>query len=31
MCDEGLTLGNLVWTLRTFFARLGQEKLRFKP
>ncbi|KAK9819263.1 hypothetical protein WJX81_008677 [Elliptochloris bilobata] len=31
MCDEGLTLGNLVWTLQTFFKRLGLEKLRFKP
>ena len=31
MCDEGLTLGNLVWTLHTFFKRLGLEKLRFKP
>ena len=31
MCDEGLTLGNLIWTLRTFFQRLGLKKLRFKP
>ena len=31
MCDEGLTLGHLVWTLQTFFKRLGLEKLRFKP
>ena len=31
MCDEGLTLGNLVWTLQTSFTRLGLEKLRFKP
>lgn len=31
MCDEGLTLGNLVWTLQTFFKRLGLYNLRFKP
>ena len=31
MCDEGLTLGDLIGTLKEFFSRLGLTKLRFKP
>ena len=31
MCDVGLTLGDLIGTLREFFSRLGLTKLRFKP
>ena len=31
VCDRGLTLGNLIGTLHTFFSRLGLKKLRFKP
>jgi phenylalanyl-tRNA synthetase alpha chain len=31
VCDRGLTLGHLIGTLRTFFDRLGLQKLRFKP
>ena len=31
VCDRGLTLGDLVGTLREFFARLGMTRLRFKP
>lgn len=31
ICDRGLTLGDLIGTLHTFFARLGLKKIRFKP
>ena len=31
VCDVGLTLGDLIGTLREFFSRLGLTKLRFKP
>jgi phenylalanyl-tRNA synthetase alpha subunit len=31
VCDRGLTLGDLIGTLNTFFSRLGLKKLRFKP
>lgn len=31
VCDRGLTLGDLIGTLREFFARLGMTRLRFKP
>uniref|UniRef100_A0A1D1YB38 phenylalanine--tRNA ligase n=1 Tax=Anthurium amnicola TaxID=1678845 RepID=A0A1D1YB38_9ARAE len=31
ICDRGLTLGDLKGILRSFFARLGISKLRFKP
>lgn len=31
VCDTGLTLGDLIGTLREFFARLGMTRLRFKP
>ncbi|CAA6668221.1 unnamed protein product [Spirodela intermedia] len=31
ICDRGLTLGDLKGVLRSFFARLGISKLRFKP
>ena len=31
VCDVGLTLGDLIGTLRGFFARLGMTRLRFKP
>ena len=31
VCDRGLTLGDLIGTLREFFARLGLTRLRFKP
>ena len=31
VCDKGLTLGDLMGTLRLFFDRLGLKKLRFKP
>jgi hypothetical protein len=31
VCDRGLTLGDLIGTLREFFSRLGLTKLRFKP
>ena len=31
ICDRGLTLGDLIGTLHTFFERLGLKKLRFKP
>eukprot|EP00899_Mesostigma_viride_P009696 jgi/Mesvir1/18728/Mv01241-RA.1 len=31
ICDRGLTLGDLIGTLNTFFARMGMSKLRFKP
>ena len=31
ICDRGLTLGDLIGTLKEFFDRLGLKKLRFKP
>lgn len=31
VCDRGLTLGDLIGTLREFFSRLGLSRLRFKP
>ena len=31
VCDRGLTLGDLIGTLHTFFERLGLKKIRFKP
>ena len=31
ICDRGLTLGDLIGTLRQFFARMGMSQLRFKP
>ena len=31
VCDRGLTLGDLVGTLKEFFSRLGLTRLRFKP
>ena len=31
VCDQGLTLGDLIGTLHLFFSRLGLKKLRFKP
>ncbi len=31
VCGRGLSLGDLIGTLQTFFARLGLPKLRFKP
>lgn len=31
VCDKGLTLGDLIGTLREFFSRLGLTRLRFKP
>lgn len=31
VADRGLSLGHLIGTLRAFFARLGMDKLRFKP
>ncbi|GAV70002.1 tRNA-synt_2d domain-containing protein [Cephalotus follicularis] len=31
VCDQGLTLGDLIGILQTFFSRLGMSKLRFKP
>ena len=31
MCDKGLTLRDLIGTLKMFFDRLGLKKLRFKP
>eukprot|EP00897_Mesotaenium_endlicherianum_P004012 jgi/Mesen1/3639/ME000020S03171 len=31
ICDRGITLGDLIGTLNTFFGRLGIKKLRFKP
>lgn len=31
VCDRGLTLGDLIGTLREFFSRLGLSQLRFKP
>jgi len=31
VCDRGLTLGDLIGVLNEFFARLGIQKLRFKP
>ncbi|KAI8467957.1 MAG: tRNA synthetases class II core domain (F)-domain-containing protein [Monoraphidium minutum] len=31
VCDRGLTLGDLIGTLREFFSRLGLTQLRFKP
>ncbi|KAL0029600.1 hypothetical protein WJX79_007324 [Trebouxia sp. C0005] len=31
VCDKGLTLRDLIGTLKMFFDRLGLKKLRFKP
>lgn len=31
IADRGLTLGNLMGTLKEFFSKLGIKKLRFKP
>jgi len=31
IADRGLTLGDLMGTLREFFKKLGMDKLRFKP
>ena len=31
MADYGLTLGDLIGTIETFFHRIGVTKLRFKP
>lgn len=31
VCDRGLTLGDLIGILRTFFSRLGLKDLKFKP
>lgn len=31
VCDRGLTLKDLIGTLKMFFDRLGLKKLRFKP
>lgn len=31
VCGEGLTLADLIGTLREFFDRLGLTRLRFKP
>eukprot|EP00161_Ancyromonas_sigmoides_P026268 TRINITY_DN9052_c0_g1_i2.p2 TRINITY_DN9052_c0_g1~~TRINITY_DN9052_c0_g1_i2.p2 ORF type:complete len:419 (-),score=167.01 TRINITY_DN9052_c0_g1_i2:72-1328(-) len=31
VCARGLTLGDLIGTVRTFFEKIGMTKLRFKP
>jgi len=31
ICDRNLSLGDLIGVLHQFFARLGMDKLRFKP
>lgn len=31
IADRGLTLGDLIGTLQSFFAKLGLQRLRFKP
>lgn len=31
VADRNLTLGNLIGTIRTFFAKIGITQLRFKP
>lgn len=31
VADRGITLGNLLGTIKEFFRRLGMEQIRFKP
>jgi len=31
ICGRGVTLGDLIGTLRTFFRRLGMKTIKFKP